>query len=155
MADSLTDRLSNEADQCRNDGADDIAALLDEARAKLTAIGRDPLAMCAGALRDEMVVAIYQYRDDLRRPPAPDSVERRLAWIEGIIAHLSRSSRDGEEIRLLANVTDWLTSALDCKDWSWDADQREAATMDRDAALSLLSKGRTVGGTRPATGADT
>lgn len=107
------------------------------------------------ALRDEMVTAIYQYRDDLRHPPAPDSRERRLAWIDGIIARLSRSPRDGEEIRLLANVTDWLTSALECKDWSWDADQREAATMDRDAALSLLSKGRTVGGTLPTAEADT
>ena len=32
---SLADRLSDEADQCRNDGADDIAKLLDEASAKL------------------------------------------------------------------------------------------------------------------------
>ena len=28
---SLIERLSDEADLCRNDGADDIAALLDEA----------------------------------------------------------------------------------------------------------------------------
>src|SRR6185312_8772543 len=34
-ADGLADRLSNEADLCRNDGADDIADLLDEARAAL------------------------------------------------------------------------------------------------------------------------
>lgn len=30
--DELNDRLADEADQCRNDGAEDIAALLDEAR---------------------------------------------------------------------------------------------------------------------------
>jgi hypothetical protein len=36
MTDILT-RLSDEADQCRNDGADDIARLLDEARTKLEA----------------------------------------------------------------------------------------------------------------------
>ncbi len=32
---SLPDRLSGEADQCRNDGADDIAKLLDEAESEL------------------------------------------------------------------------------------------------------------------------
>lgn len=30
-----------------------------------------------------------QYRDDLRYPPAPDSVERRLAAIEAVIAKVS------------------------------------------------------------------
>ena len=34
---ALTQRLSDEADQCRNDGADDIARLLDEAVAALSA----------------------------------------------------------------------------------------------------------------------
>ncbi|MDO9148282.1 MAG: hypothetical protein Q7U52_11590 [Hydrogenophaga sp.] len=35
MNDNLIERLSDEADQCRNDGADDIAKLLDEARAAI------------------------------------------------------------------------------------------------------------------------
>jgi hypothetical protein len=39
---NLIERLSNEADLCRNDGADDIAKLLDEA---VTSMGR--LAGCA------------------------------------------------------------------------------------------------------------
>lgn len=34
---SVIERLSNEADQCRNDGAEDIAKLLDEAVAALSA----------------------------------------------------------------------------------------------------------------------
>ena len=34
---TLIERLSDEADQCRNDGAEDIARLLDEARAALSA----------------------------------------------------------------------------------------------------------------------
>jgi hypothetical protein len=34
---ALRQRLADEADLCRNDGADDIAALLDEARAALAA----------------------------------------------------------------------------------------------------------------------
>lgn len=33
----LIDRLNDKADQCRNDGADDIAQLLDEASAALSA----------------------------------------------------------------------------------------------------------------------
>lgn len=35
MNDNLITRLQTEADQCRNDGADDIARLLDEAVAAL------------------------------------------------------------------------------------------------------------------------
>lgn len=38
---SLADRLSDEADQCRNDGADDIANLLDEARGELERLRKD------------------------------------------------------------------------------------------------------------------
>jgi hypothetical protein len=37
----LIERLSDEADLCRNEGADDIARLLDEARAALEAAQRD------------------------------------------------------------------------------------------------------------------
>lgn len=37
----LIERLSDEADLCRNEGADDIARLLDEARVALEAAQRD------------------------------------------------------------------------------------------------------------------
>lgn len=40
---------------------------------------------------DELILAVRQYRDDLRYPPAPDSVERRLAMIDDLI---KRSSGD-------------------------------------------------------------
>jgi hypothetical protein len=34
----------------------------------------------------DLLAAVIQYRDDLRRPPSADSVKRRLDWIEAIIA---------------------------------------------------------------------
>lgn len=34
----------------------------------------------------DLLAALYQYRDDLRYPPAPDSVTRRLAMIDALIA---------------------------------------------------------------------
>lgn len=34
----------------------------------------------------DLLAAVIQYRDDLRRPPSADSVQRRLDWIEAIIA---------------------------------------------------------------------
>jgi len=40
---------------------------------------------------DELVLAVHQYRSDLKYPPAPDSVQRRLAMIDDLI---SRSSGD-------------------------------------------------------------
>lgn len=40
MTEDLITRLQTEADQCRNDGADDIARLLDEAVNQLTIVGR-------------------------------------------------------------------------------------------------------------------
>ena len=50
------------------------------------------LIVCAPA----MLAALYQYRDDLRYPPAPDSVKRRLAMIEALIAKATIPARDGE-----------------------------------------------------------
>lgn len=47
----------------------------------------------AARLRDDLVSAVYQYRDDMRHPPAPDSVERRLAWIEEIIGRIQRDAQ--------------------------------------------------------------
>mgnify|MGYP001581955488 CR=1 FL=1 len=34
----------------------------------------------------ELVIGLCQYRDDLRYPRAPDSIERRLAMIEKLMA---------------------------------------------------------------------
>ena len=38
------------------------------------------------AAAPDLLTALYQYRDDLRYPPAPDSAERRLAMVEALIA---------------------------------------------------------------------
>lgn len=37
---------------------------------------------------EEVVLALHQYRSDLRYPPAPDSIERRIAMIEKLLARL-------------------------------------------------------------------
>ncbi len=40
----------------------------------------------------EVLTALCQYRDDLRYPPTPDSIERRLAMVTKLIAKLERQS---------------------------------------------------------------
>lgn len=55
---------------------DEAAALVREAAALLR----------TNALTPELTRALYQYRDDLRYPPAPDSIIRRIAMIDAIIA---------------------------------------------------------------------
>ena len=47
---TLIERLSDEADQCRNDGAEDIAKLLDEARAALAPTGEPVASYLIGTL---------------------------------------------------------------------------------------------------------
>lgn len=47
----------------------------------------------ANRLHNDLVSAAYQYRDDMRHPPAPDSVQRRLAWIEEIIGRIQRNAQ--------------------------------------------------------------
>lgn len=73
---SLVERLRDEADLCRNDGADDIAELLDEAATTLEALAAE---------RDALKAVAIQYRDDLRHPPSPDSKDRRLEMIAKLI----------------------------------------------------------------------
>jgi hypothetical protein len=41
--------------------------------------------------------------------------------------------------KALEGCESWLTAALECKEWSWDADQHEAATESRDAARAALT----------------
>ncbi len=42
--------------------------------------------------RDELLMALYQYRADLRYPPAPDSTERRHAMIDALIAKVGEAA---------------------------------------------------------------
>lgn len=34
---------------------------------------------------DELMALAHQYRDDMRHPPAPDSRQRRIEWINRVI----------------------------------------------------------------------
>ena len=43
------------------------------------------------------------------------------------------------ELERLAGLADsWITAALECKDWLWDADQHEAATHTRNELRAAL-----------------
>lgn len=44
-------------------------------------------------LLGDMVVALFQYRDDLRHPPQADSIPRRLAMIEALIARSHKARK--------------------------------------------------------------
>lgn len=48
-----------------------------------------------------------------------------------MIDELLEASRDGEV---------WLAAALDCATWSWDADQREAATDNLARIRAVIAK---------------
>lgn len=41
------------------------------------------------AERDELLLSVIQYRDDMRFPPTPDSAERRLHAVEALIAKVT------------------------------------------------------------------
>ena len=59
----LVERLGDEADLCRNEGADDIAALLDDARAAIEALTRpvDVEAIVDAALDAANLVTLDGY----------------------------------------------------------------------------------------------
>lgn len=40
----------------------------------------------------------------------------------------------------LRAMTDWVKAALNCRDWHWDGDQREAAEIELATALEALAK---------------
>jgi hypothetical protein len=47
-------------------------------------------------------------------------------------------ARVAELERLLGLADSWITAALECKEWRWDADQHEAATHTRDELRAEL-----------------
>lgn len=49
---------------------------------------------------------------------------------------------EAELLESLIDVELWLTGALECKEWMWDWDQREAATQARDVARATITKAR-------------
>lgn len=40
----------------------------------------------AASVTDELLALVIQYRDDLRRPPTGDSLERRLSMVNAVLA---------------------------------------------------------------------
>ncbi len=87
----LISRLQDEADLCRNDGANDIAALLDEAMEAL----RD---------RDHDTAVGENWRTDSRLEEWFPLTAERLAALEAENAALKREAEAAQEWRLVAWV---------------------------------------------------
>jgi hypothetical protein len=66
-------------------------------------------------------------RDALKALSLADVLDRALA----AEASLTTARADGIEVERLREALElhqiWLRAALDCKDWAWDGDQRQAA----------------------------
>lgn len=45
-----------------------------------------------------------------------------------------------ETLASLGAMVDWVKAALNCKDWHWDGDQREAAELEFATALAVVDK---------------
>ena len=99
MTTDLHTRLQNEADLCRNDGAEDIAALLDEAAAALAATpSTSPAAAafeCKAAKVDGVLCANEECDIAAGHRPAPavergvaEERERLLREAEAQVSHL-------------------------------------------------------------------
>ena len=50
----------------------------------------------------------------------------------------AKDARIAELERLLSLADFWITGAIECKEWRWDADQHEAATHTRDEIRAAL-----------------
>ena len=61
-------------------------------------------------------------------------------FAEAFAAH--RTSSQVELLEALEIAELWLTAALECKEWHWDADQYEAATESRDTVRTAISNAR-------------
>jgi len=73
---SLSDRLSDEADLCRNDGADDIAALLDDARKELERLNAQRLELQSE--REQLLERLAHAGVELRRAVTEERAKRSL-----------------------------------------------------------------------------
>lgn len=115
----LVDRLSDEADQCRNDGANDIAALLDEAVQALNA--RTPADSLASAGGVEVVAYLVSggriFKD--QAVTHKDSARTRIA-----------ERKDGSVAHPLVKQSDYLAAL---------SKEREVADGLADAVEALMA----------------
>ena len=72
-----------------------------------------------------------------RRDSAPGFSDPFL--MDDAAAEITRLRAEMARLREASEGCDlWLTAALECKSWAWDAQQREAATESRDAIRAAL-----------------
>ena len=78
----------------------------------------------------------------IHAPVAPDTVERLLALhrLKGddLYRHAAYSIIQADELLTMAEV--WLSAALECQTWSWDADQHESCSRLVSDIRSRLKK---------------
>jgi hypothetical protein len=106
----------------------------------------------AGALRslaaerDALKAENANLQDDLA------SAERERAHQQGRAdrnaAEYAREQKKREQLQaenaqlqgLLSECNSWVTAAIECKNWTWDWDQKEAAIFARDQARAALGE---------------
>ena len=98
-----------------------------------------------GALR--FILAFYvpgqTYLDTNAWKVAEASARRAVAKAEGEPASKAEAVALAAAPGLLASLramVDWTNAALNCKDWHWDGDQRQAAEQERDVAMAVIAK---------------
>lgn len=80
---------------------------------------------------------------EAKTPSYIDPLARLLHNRDGFYAADAITKLEAEKaelVRHLHNLDAWVSGALECKDWHWDPDQREAATLDHVSAQSFLAK---------------
>lgn len=85
MGETIEDRLANEADLCRNEGADDIAELLDEAREAIYKLKQESRNTWqpSTAIPDEIHPELVDLQDLIFNPTMDAGIElhKRIAVI--------------------------------------------------------------------------
>lgn len=69
-----------------------------------------------------------------RLPPAQLHARAKRYAVKLFLAHWQHAELE----RLLGLADSWISAALECKEWRWDADQHEAATHTRDEIRAAL-----------------
>jgi hypothetical protein len=55
--------------------------------------------------------------------------------------HVTKLEIENARLReALSECNVWVTAAIECKDWTWDGDQKEAAIFARDQARAALGE---------------
>lgn len=73
------------------------------------------------------------------QPYTDHAMRNAAAALRALAAERDALQARVAELERLAGLADsWITAALECEDWHWDADQKEAATHTRDELRATM-----------------